>query len=64
MEEENVFEKLLELFTKRRFADLRMKLLDMEAADIAAFIEEELDEKEQIVFFRLLPKGLASDVFV
>ena len=64
MEEENVFEKLLELFTKRRFADLRMTLLDMEAADIAAFIEEELDEKEQIVFFRLLPKGLASDVFV
>ena len=54
MEEENVFEKLLELFTKRRFADLRMTLLDMEAADIAAFIEEELDEKEQIVFFRLL----------
>lgn len=63
-EEENIFDKLLELFNKRRFAELRMTLVDMEAADIASFIEERLEEKEQIVFFRLLPKGLASDVFV
>ena len=28
------------------------------------FLENNLDEKEQIVFFRLLPKELASDVFI
>ena len=60
----STFEKLQELYKERRFTDLRMALLDMEAADIAAFVEENLDEKEQIVFFRLLPKELASDVFV
>ena len=64
MEQEKTTEKLLELYKNRRFADLRMLLLDMESADIAAFAEEELDEKERLFFFRLLPKELASDVFV
>lgn len=64
MEQEMTTEKLLELYKSRRFADLRILLLDMEAADIAAFVEEQLEEKEQIFFFRLLPKELASDVFV
>lgn len=59
-----VFEELGELFKDRRFTELRMKLLDTEAADIAIFLDESLDEKEQLVFFRLLPKELASDVFV
>lgn len=63
-EMESLFESLGELFKNRRFTDLRIKLLDMEAADIAIFLEESLDEKEQLVFFRLLPKELASDVFV
>ncbi|MBQ8426508.1 MAG: magnesium transporter [Clostridia bacterium] len=57
-------EKLKYTFHNRRFADLRMTLLDMEPFDIAKFIEENLDDKDQIVFFRLLPKELASDVFV
>lgn len=60
----NLTQELGELFEKRRFADLRIKLLDMEAVDIATFIEEMLSEKEQLVFFRLLPKELASDVFI
>ncbi len=57
-------QELGDLFENRRFADLRIKLLDMEAIDIAAFIEDMLSEKEQLVFFRLLPKELASDVFI
>ena len=59
-----VYERLAFLFEARKFADLRMLLLDMEPVDIALFLENNLDEKEQIVFFRLLPKVIASDVFV
>ena len=61
---EVVFEKLVYFFENRKFADLRMTALDMQPFDIAEFIENNLDDKEQIVFFRLLPKELASDVFV
>ena len=59
-----VYEKLEHCFFNRRFADLRMTLLDMEPFDIASYMEENLEDKEQILFFRLLPKELASDVFV
>ena len=63
-EREVLFEKLNFFFENRKFADLRILLLDMEPADIAGFMEDNLDEKEMIVFFRLLPKELASDVFI
>ena len=59
-----IYERLRFCFETRKFADLRILLLDMEPADIAIFTEENLDEKEQLMFFRLLPKELASDVFV
>lgn len=61
---EIVYERLSFCFETRKFADLRILLLDLEPADIASFMEENLDEKEQIMFFRLLPKELGSDVFV
>ncbi len=63
-EMEMLYEKLAHCFETRKFADLRMTLLDMEPADIAQFMENNLEEKEQIMFFRLLPKELASDVFI
>ncbi len=63
-EMEIIYEKLENSFHNRRFADLRMLLLDMEPFDIAVYMEENLDEREQLMFFRLLPKELASDVFV
>lgn len=59
-----IYEKLSFFFENRKFADLRMTLLDMEPFDIAIFMENNLDEKEQLMFFRLLPKELASDVFI
>ena len=59
-----IYEKLNFCFETRKFADLRILLLDMEPADIALYMEENLEEKELIMFFRLLPKELASDVFV
>ena len=61
---EVLYEKFHNAFEQRKFADLRMLLLDTEPVDIAFFIENHLDEQEQIKFFRLLPKELASDVFV
>jgi magnesium transporter len=57
-------EKLLYFFQNRKFADLRITLLEMEPQDIAEFIEENLEENEKPMFFRLLPKDLASDVFI
>lgn len=59
-----IYERLSFCFETRKFADLRIILLDMEPADIAIFMENNLNEKEQLMFFRLLPKELASDVFV
>ncbi len=59
-----IYEKLCFYFETRKFADLRILLLDMEPFDIARFMEDNLDDKEQLRFFRLLPKELASDVFV
>ena len=58
------FDELYDFFKSRKFADLRIRLLDMEPVDIADFMEERLDETDQLLFFRLLPKELASDVFV
>ncbi len=63
-EMEIFYQRLSFCFETRKFADLRILLLDMEPADIANFLETNLDEKEQLMFFRLLPKELASDVFV
>ncbi len=63
-EMQKIYEKLIFYFETRKFADLRMTVLDMEPADIALFMENNLDEKNMLVFFRLLPKELASDVFV
>ena len=59
-----VFEKLYTFYVERKFADLRILLLDMEPFDIAEFMEENLKEGDWLKFFRLLPKELASDVFV
>ncbi len=61
-EPQEKFELIKEYYKSRKFADLRMTLLDMEPVDIADFMEENLDETDQLMFFRLLPKELASDV--
>ncbi len=61
---EKQFEKLTYFFDTRKFADLRKTVLDMQPFDIAEFMESSLDEKEQLMFFRLLPKEFASDVFI
>ena len=67
LESENKWEELVErvedLVSRKRYAQLRDLLLPLEAADIA-WLFEELDEKAPHLIFRLLPKELAAEVFV
>ncbi len=61
---EVLFEKLSHFFEERMFTKLKEALSNVEPTDIASFMEDNLEEKEQILFFRLIPKELASDVFI
>ena len=61
-ERAELLEKIEELFSRKRYPELRDLLLPMEAADIASLCRD-LDEKVPVVF-RLLPKELAAEVFV
>lgn len=59
-------EKLLEIIDKienKQFADLKPILSEMKPVDIAELIND-IDDEKIAVIFRLLPKNLASDVFV
>ncbi len=55
-------EELLQYVEEHRFRSLRTRLAEMNEADIAEFMEE-LDDNRKILIFRMLPKGLAVDVF-
>lgn len=54
---------ILELIENRKFGILKNELSNLQPPDIA-LIFDELSEKDVIILFRLLPKELASDVFV
>ena len=56
-------QKITDLVTRKRYAELRDLLSPMPGADIA-FLLEELGEKYMPVLYRLLPKELAAEVFV
>lgn len=51
-----------ELLESKKYADLKSELLKGHTADIAELLDE-LDEKNTLLLFRLLPKGIAADVF-
>ncbi|MBE6014265.1 MAG: magnesium transporter [Lachnospiraceae bacterium] len=57
-----MIERVNELIEKKAFMELRGELLEMNAADIAAILED-LSNAETIKIFRLLPKDLAAEVF-
>ena len=57
-----MIERVNELIEKRSFIELRNELIEMNAADIAAILED-LSNPDTIKIFRLLPKDLAADVF-
>lgn len=54
--------EIIELIKGRNFVELKEVLLDWTPADIADLIYS-IEEEEQILLFRLLPKELAADVF-
>ncbi len=55
-------EKIKELLEQKDFASIRLLLEDENVVDIAELFEE-LSKEERVVFFRLLPKNIAADVF-
>ncbi len=61
-EREKLLEKIEDLISRKRYAQLRDLLLPMEAPDIAALCGA-LEERVPLVF-RLLPKEQAAEVFV
>lgn len=63
MEEEKNIEEFEELLASKKLGDAKKILKEMNEVDIAEFIQE-LPEDKLIQAFRLLPKELASDVFV
>lgn len=56
-------DKLLKLLENNNLKELKLELKEMNEYDIAEFLEE-LDENDIIKVFRLLPKTIATDVFV
>lgn len=62
MEEKNDLEIIKELLESKQYTSLRQKMADMNEADVASCMEE-LDEKELMKIFRILPKDMAADVF-
>ncbi len=55
-------ELLLELVEQKQLRKLKAILCDMNEVDIASFLDE-LPPEHLLVVFRLLPKGLAAEVF-
>lgn len=56
-------EKILELIKDKKFGLLKKTLSEMQPVDLA-LIFEEVSERDLPVIFRILPKELASEVFV
>ena len=62
MDLENKVEELLELLNTKQYANLRQELVDLNEADIAGIMDE-MEEKDMLKIFRILPKDLAAEVF-
>lgn len=56
------FEDIKELLAAKRYVELKERIKELQIPDIAEFIDE-LDTKNAIIAFRLLPKEIAADVF-
>ena len=64
MENKNIdYEKILrDLLEQKQYTKLRQEIADMNAADVAAVMDE-MEDEESLRIFRILPKGIAADVF-
>jgi magnesium transporter len=57
-----VKEKIIQLLEEKKLGELREELQRINPADLAILLED-LDEKERLLVYRLLPKELAADTF-
>ena len=55
-------ERIKELLAEKKLVSLREELKNFQSADVAEIIDE-LEAKDAIIVFRLLPKDVAADVF-
>ncbi len=62
MREINSLEQLKELVREKQFRPLKEELSGMNEVDIAAFLDE-LEDDQQAIVFRILPREKAADVF-
>lgn len=56
-------EKILDLLEERKYKELKEELDKFYPVDIAQFLEDEADEKQMLILFRLLPKEEAAETF-
>ncbi len=62
MDQIKELKEILELLESKQYTVLRQRLSEMNEADIAAILEE-LEKKDMLKIFRILPKDMAADVF-
>lgn len=60
--EEVIEQEITALLESKQYTRLRQKAAELNAADIAAAMEE-MEEKDLLKMFRILPKSMAADVF-
>ncbi|MDD6202403.1 MAG: magnesium transporter [Lachnospiraceae bacterium] len=62
MDEIKELKEVKELLEQKQYTRLRQRLCEMNEADIAVIMED-LEEKDMLKIFRILPKDMAADVF-
>ena len=55
-------EEILELLNAGQYTKLRQLIVELNVADIAAYMEE-MEKDDLLKLFRILPKNMAADVF-
>ncbi len=60
---EQLLDEIEEMISRKRYTQLRDRLVTMEAPDVALLMQE-LEEEKLPLVFRLLPKEQAAEVFV
>ena len=62
MDQIKELKEILDLLESKQYTVLRQRLSEMNEADIAAILEE-LEKKDMLKIFRILPTAMAADVF-
>ncbi len=62
IQEERIGQEMKQLLDEKQYTRLRQRVAELNDADIAAAMEE-MEEKDLLKMFRILPKSMAADVF-